>query len=332
MDSFIFAVNAVTPLVLIVALGYIIKRIGIITTEAARSLNKMVFRVLLPANLFLNVYSIESISNIRPGFVLYAVLATIALFILGLIYIRFATKAPNRRGALLQAVFRSNYALIGVSLASSVFGANGEACAALLSAFLVPLYNILAVITLTVFEPVKEGGENHKIDVVRILLGIVKNPLAISVFAGIAVLGIREAFVSFGLHFRLSDVVPVYKSLEMLSKSATSLALIALGAQFEFSAIVTLKREIICATLTRVVFVPLLGLGVALLCFEFTGAEYAALLAAFATPVAVSSVPMAQEMRADAVLAGQAVIWTTITSSVTLFLFVFALRALRIFV
>lgn len=331
MESLIFAVNAVMPIVLLVALGYFIKRIGLLPVNIAKALNKIVFRVLLPANLFMNVYSIEALSDVKFGFGLYALGATLVLFLIGLLYVRFSTKEHVRRGAMLQAVFRSNYALIGVSLASALFGAEGEKSAALLSAFIVPLFNILAVIALTVYEPIAEGEKKHKISISKIGIGVLKNPLALSVFIGLAVLGIRALFVKGGIEFRLSDVVPVYSALGMLSRSATTLALLALGAQFEFSAVKELKREIITATLTRVVAVPLLGIGAALIFFEFTGAEYAALLAAFATPVAVSSVPMAQEMRSDATLAGQIVVWTTLSSGVTMFLFVFALKAMGIF-
>ncbi|MBR2466343.1 MAG: AEC family transporter [Clostridia bacterium] len=332
MDSLIFAFNAVLPIVLVVALGYFIKRIKLVTVGTAKELNKIVFRVLLPANLFLSVYKIDSLASVNLTFVLFAVVATVALFALGLIYVRFATKEYSRRGALLQAVFRSNYALIGVSLVVEIFGESGSGSAALLAAFIVPLFNILAVITLTVFEPVAEGEEKHKISVKRIVIGILKNPLALSVFTGLAVLGIRACFVRFDLSFRLSDLSPVSSVLEMLSRSATPLALVALGAQFEFSAVKEMKREIISATVVRLIFVPLLALGSAVLFFRFTGPEYAALIAAFASPVAVSSVPMAQEMRGDATLAGQIVVWTTLFSSVSLFLFIFALRALGVLV
>lgn len=332
MDSFIFAFNAVLPIVLTVALGYFIKRIGLVSVSTAKELNKIVFRILLPANLFLSVYKIDSFASVNFAFVLFAVIATIALFAFGLIYINFATKEYSRRGALLQATFRSNYALIGVPLVVEIFGESGSASAALLAAFIVPLFNILAIITLTVFEPVAKGEEKRKINIKKILMGILKNPLAFSVFLGLAVLGIRACFVSFDISFRLTDLTPVSSVLEMLSRSATPLALIALGAQFEFSAVKEMKREIISAIFARLLFAPLVTLGTAVLFFNFTGPEYAAFIAAFASPVAVSSVPMAQEMRADATLAGQIVVWTTIFSSATIFLFIFALRAIGVLV
>ena len=331
MDSVLFAVNAVLPIVLIVALGYMLKCYGMLSKDLAKVLNKVVFFVLLPANLYLNVYNISSLSEVSFGFVIYAVLATLVLFFLGIGYAYLVTKKDASRGAIIQAVFRSNYALIGVPLATALFGAVGAKSAALLCAFIVPTYNILAVITLTVFEPLGEGQSRRRIDVKRILMSVLKNPLAVSVFAGLITLGIRAIFVNFNLHFRLSDITPVYDAAKMLSSAATPVALLALGAGFEFAVLGKMKSEIIIATAVRIVAVPALGLGVAFFAFDFTGGEYAALVAAFATPVAVSSVPMAQEMNADAELAGQIVVWTTIFSGLTMFLFIFALKSLGAF-
>ena len=98
--------------------------------------------------------------------------------------------------------------------------------------------------------------------------------------------------------------------------------------QFEFSAVKSLRREILFGTLARVVAVPLLGIGVAFLFFKntFSGAHFAAFVALFATPVAVSSVPMTQEMGGDTALAGQLVVFTTLFSAVSIFLASFLLR------
>jgi predicted permease len=146
-------------------------------------------------------------------------------------------------------------------------------------------------------------------------------------------LGIRALFTELGIQFRISEIPAIYKSLTYLSNIATPLSLLVLGAQFEFSAIPALKREIIFGVLLRSVIVPVLGIGVAYLFFResFGGAQFAALVATFCTPVAVSSVPMAQEMGADTDLAGQLVVFTIVTSAFTIFVASFLLRAVGIF-
>lgn len=328
MDSFLFALNAVLPIIIMVAIGYLLKKIGFINSDLAKSLNKLVFRIFLPAMLFLNVYNIAAISELNLTYVAYAITAVAVIFFIAIPLVMLLTPDSRRRGSLLQATFRSNYALIGIPLAASLYGDPGVAVAALLSAFSIPVFNVLAVVSLSLF---RDGGERPSVK--KILIGIAKNPLIGAVLCGVLVLGVRALFVEWHIGFRLSDITPLMKVLGYLSDLATPIALIVLGAQFEFSAISSMKREIIVGTAVRTVAVPLFGLGIAYIIFGnvFGGAEFAALVALFATPVAVSSVPMAQEMDADATLSGQLVVWTTVVSSVTVFLSTLILDLLNVF-
>ncbi len=325
MTDFMFAVNATAPIVLMVAVGYVLKRVGMLNGDVAKVLNKLVFRVFLPAMLFLNMYKIQDLADVDFGFVLYAVIATLVLFCLALVAVIFFTKENAKRGALIQAVFRANYALVGIPLATSLFGDEGAIAATVLSAFLIPVFNSLAVVGLSIFSSGKKPS------VKKILIGIIKNPLIQSIALGFVALGIRAVFVKCGIAFRLTDVEPVYKTLSSLSSVATPLALLALGAQFELSAIPHLKKHIIFGIVTRNFIVPLLGLGIAYFIGIFNGAHFATFVAVFCTPVAVSSVPMAQEMDADVSLAGQLVIWSTLFSALSIFLASYVLKLLGVF-
>ena len=328
MKSLIFATNATLPIVLTVALGYFIKRLGILTPQIASHINKIVFQVLLPAMLFLNVYNISDLGSVAPGYLVYVIVALMLIFAAAVPVVLAVSPRPGARGALLQAVFRSNYALIGIPLAQSLCGGEGVAAATLLMAVSIPLLNVLAVVSLSIFN---QDGSRPSLK--KILLEVVRNPLIQGVAAGILALAIRVVFAETGVQFRLSDLTPVFKVLEYLSGVATPLALLVLGAQFEFSAVSSLKREILFGVAMRTAVVPLIGLGAAFLFFkeQFTGAHFASFIAMFATPVAVSSVPMAQEMNGDVTLAGQLVVWTTLLSAFTVFLATFLLRLAGIF-
>lgn len=329
IDALVFSANAVLPIVMLIALGYFLKRIGMLTTPFLDVGNKLTFRVLIPVMLFLNVYNINSFSEINFWFVLYGVAAVIVIFLVGIpIYCAF-TKDPAKRGTLIQSIFRSNYAIIGIPLATSLFGDKGAAAAGVMSAFCVPLFNVLAVITLTIFN---NSTTKSKIDVKKILLGIVKNPLIIGTVAGLAVLGIRELFVAGGIEFRLRDIEFLYTSLNNVKNICTPFALIILGGKFEFSAVGRLKKEIIFGTFMRVVTVPVVGLlGAYFLVPGIAGEHFATYVGVFATPVAVSSAIMAKEMGADDELAGQLVVWTSLVSAVSIFIYVTILRSIGIF-
>ena len=325
MTDILFAINATAPIVLMVVVGYFLKRIGLLDPSLGKALNKLVFRVFLPAMLFLNMYKIQSFADIDFTFVWYTLGATVILFAIAIPTVRMMTKENPKRGALLQSVFRANYALVGIPLATSLFGEAGGIMATVLSAFIIPVFNTLAVVGLCLFSSDKRPS------VKKVLVGVAKNPLIQSIAAGFVALGIRAVFVRLGVSFRLTDLEPIYKTLSSLSSVATPLALLVLGAQFELSAIPELKRYITFGVVVRNFAVPFIGLGVAYLLGCFEGAHFATFVAVFCTPVAVSSVPMAQEMDADVTLAGQLVIWSTVFSAISIFLASYALKVLGVF-
>ena len=326
MDAFLFAIGAVMPLVLIVALGYYLKKTGLFSAALGKSVNKVVFKILIPATVFLNIYKINDVSDVDPSYIIYVAIFTAVIFLASLPLSGLITKTPDRRGVISQVIYRSNYALVGLPLVELICGSDGISEAALLSVVSVSFFNAFAVVSLSVF---KEGKAT--ISIKKILVDIIKNPLIIAIALGLCCLLTRKALVSFDVGFRLSQITPVYKAIGYISSAATPVALLCLGAQFEFSAIRSMRREIVCGVLLRTFVVPALGLGIAYAFFDFNAGMFAAMIASFATPVSVSSTPMAQEMGGDVELAGQLVLWTTVASSVTLFGFICALRLLGVF-
>lgn len=326
MNSFLFAVNAVLPIILMVVLGYVLKKIGWMTKSFAEAANKLAFHVFLPVLLFSNVYKISSPGEIELGYILYTLLAVFLIFLISIPLVCLVTKKNDRRGPLLQSTFRSNFAHVGIPLAMSMFGDGGVATASLLSTALIPLFNVLAVISLSLF---RKGGE--KVSIQNIVKGILKNPLIHGVVLGIVFLLLREGLAAKNISFDLMKVDFIAKPINYLAGIATPLALISLGAEFEFSAAGEMKKEILFGVLFRTVFVPVAALGIALCLGIFRGEHFASFVAAFATPVAIASVPMAQEMDADSSLAGQLVIWSTIASGITVFFYTFFLKIIGIF-
>lgn len=327
------AINAVLPIILLILLGYFLKQKGFITKDFVKIGNKLVFKVCLPCMLFINVYNIESFAEIRWDIVGYAVVMILVIFVLGMITAVCTTDVAERRGALWQCAFRSNFAIIGLSLAGALGGDEAMAVAAVLSAFSIPVFNILGVIALSVFLK-NADGKSH--DVKNILLNIVKNPLIIGVTLGLLCLGIRTIQVElFGeVVFALNrETKFLYTAINNLKAIASPFALIVLGGQFEFSAVKGLLKEIVVGTVWRIVLAPLLGIGGAILLSKYTNLlscgvnEFPALIALFGSPVAVSSAVMAGSMGNDEQLATQLVVWTSICSIVTVFLTVCILMA-----
>lgn len=334
LSIFNAAFNAVVPIILIVLLGYFLRQKQFLSDDFLRIGNKLVFRVLLPVLLFMNVYNIPSFSSIRWDIVLYCVGITFLLFGVGLAVALVGTPVPQRRGVILQCCFRSNFALIGLPLAAAVGNDEAVALVSVLFAFTIPLFNTLAVIALTMFLP---QGDKKSSSIGGILLSVVRNPLIIGVALGLVVLLARELQRSFcgEVVFRLSEDLPFLHSfLTSVKSAATPLGLLVMGGQFDFSATKAMKREILIGTLARLVLAPLIGVGLGIVLSQFTNLlhlgqnDYPALVALYGTPTAVSSAIMAGEMDNDQQLAVQLVVWTSIGSVFTVFAMICALMAM----
>lgn len=328
----ITAANAVVPIVLLILLGYWLRQKNFLTGEFVKIGNKLVFKICLPCSLFINVYDVAGFEIIQWDVVLYCVVMVFVVCVLGVVLAVSTTKRLSYRGSIAQSVFRSNMAIIGLSLASALGGAGAVAMTSVVSAFTVALFNVLAVFVLSMFA---EGDGKGKTDFRKILLNIVKNPLIIGIALGMLCLVIRSLQTSlFGQPVFLlkRDLKFAYTVLNNLKSLASPFALIVMGGQFTFSAVKGMWKEILSGTLGRIVLAPALGIGLAVVLnslgvFSWDGSVYPALIALFGSPTAVSSAIMAGQMGADEQLATQLVVWTSIGSIFTIFLTVVMLMS-----
>ncbi|MCQ2506659.1 MAG: AEC family transporter [Lachnospiraceae bacterium] len=336
MDNLIFAFNAIAPIILTIVLGYVLKRCGLLSEQFLKIGNKLVFNVSLPCMLFINVYSIESLETIDTDLIAYACIATLIIFCFGILIAFFTTKEPKKRGVMLQCVFRSNYAIIGLPLAQQLGGEKALQVASVLSAVSIPLFNMLAVIALLMF--LETGNIWNQIR--RVFINILKNPLIIGVFAGVVAVFLRSIIPlnAYGeAVFSLKNDLPfLHTSIKYLSNLTTPLALIILGGRFDFSSTKDNLKEIIIAVTARVIIVPTLAIGVAVYLSEYVNFlsigrnAYPAMVALYASPVAVASAIMAEQMKNDGKLAGQLVVWTSLISIFTIFFVVVILRSMNL--
>ena len=326
------AVNAVMPIILLIGVGYWLKRAGWINDNFIKVGKTLVFKLFLPCSLFVNIYNVSGIGAIPWSIVLYSVFMLVVVFGLGFLCAKLCTKDDRRKGVVWQCSFRSNFAIIGLPLASALGGSAGAAMSAVLSAFTIPTYNVLSIVALSTY--VSQSGRKKR-TIGQFILEVLRNPLTIGVFLGLGALVIRSAQDAiFGeVVFSLKrDVEFAYDALSSLKAIASPLGLIVLGGQCEFSAVKGMKNEIITSTLCRIVIAPAIAILGAVLLSKFTpllscgNPEYATLIALFGAPVSVSSAVVAA-MDNDEQLAAQLVVWTSLGSTFTIFLAVCIMMA-----
>lgn len=322
IDVFVYALNAIVPILLLVLLGYALKRTGLFTQDWLRRTNHFNFHYCLMALMFCNVYSLDDLGEIDWSLALYLLASLFVLTLLGLLLARFAAQRRNQRGVLIQAAFRSNCAIIGVALAEALAEPGGVALLSALQAPTVIYFNFVAVLALSHYA---EGKQPNLRETLR---GVAENPLIRGLVLGLLALALRSVLPRDAAGepvFTLSGSLPfLYSAISSLSKVASPLALIVLGGQFEFGEARQVGRPLVLGVLSRLVLAPAVGfalffLAVHLGFFEATPTVISALIPIYSTPVAAASSVMATEMGADDVLAGQLVVWTTALSLFTLF-------------
>ncbi len=304
--------NAVLPMCLIMALGYGTRRLGWIRREEIFAINKIAFRIFLPCLLYYNVYCSDLSGSFDPLLMAYAVGGVLLTFGLSLGYTLLTEKLPERRGVMIQGMFRSNYVIMGIPVATALLGSDQLGTVSILIAVVVPLFNMLAVVVLEVFR-----GQKPK--PLHVLGQIVKNPLVIASALGILTLaaGIRLPHI-------------LERTIQNVSAIASPLQLFLLGAFFQFSGLKTYRRELVTVSAAKLIVSPGLFLGLAAL-LGFRGVAFVSLIGIFASPTAVNSFTMAQQMGGDAELAGDIVVTTSAVSILTMFLWVFLFKSLGMF-
>ena len=309
MNSLSLALQVVLPIFLLLALGYLLRRAGLVDEHTLAGCNTLVFRVFLPAVLFRNIYTTDLHSAFNGRLMLYTAAITVLTFVLLVLFIPLTEKDPKKRGSMIQGVYRTNFILFSIAITDALYGPGYGGVAAMLVAVVIPLSNIL-----TVF--IMEYYRSGRVEPRKMLAGMAKNPLILASLLGLA-------FLLSGL--RLPDVVT--SVLGDMGSVATPLALIVLGGTFQFRGLSSSFRPLLVCMLANLVLVPLIFLPPAA-ALGFRGPQIAALLALLASPTSVSSYAMACEMGADGPLAGQIVVVNSAASVFTLFLWIFALSSL----
>ncbi|MBQ4551680.1 MAG: AEC family transporter [Clostridia bacterium] len=309
MENLILSFNVVLPLFLNIALGYALRCMHMMDEFTQKNLNKLVFKVFLPIYVFNNIYTTNIAVAFQPGLVALTMGGVLAIFAFLMAFVPKVETDNAKRGVMIQAIFRSNFVLFGLPVAVSLCGENNVGPTSLLVGFVVPVFNVLAVVCLEAFR-------GSKPDVKKMLRGIATNPLIIASVLGIA-MNLAGLPLPTGVH----------KSITDLGRIATPLALVALGAGFQFGRIRGYTRQLLICISGKLVLCPLLMLTLAAM-LGFRNEMLVPVLALFGSPVATSSYTMAELMGGDGTLAGSLVVLTTAFSIFTMFLFIFGLKQL----
>ncbi|WP_305767084.1 AEC family transporter [Candidatus Epulonipiscium viviparus] len=315
LTNFIVSLNAIAPLFILIAIGYILKRIGKVDEAFVKQANYIVFKVSLPMTLFDTVYAVDIEGFFDPHLIAYATIALIAVATVMFFVTPKFIAEPTTAASFAQSSFRGNFVLLGSVLSLQLFGPAGSLPTISLIPVVVPVIMVLSIIVLRVLS---QDAEAEKVNIAKVTIEIVTNPV---------IVGILAAILCKTLDVTLPAMATT--SINYLGTLATPLALIALGVQLQFKGIEKFGLVLAC-TAIKLIAVPLLVLTPAYF-IGFTSYEMGALFILFSAPAGISNYALAYSMKCDYEFTGHMVVVSTLSSLVTMIAGIMIFKTLEVF-
>lgn len=311
MENLIFSLNATVPIFLLMILGFLLKKLGVIDDVFASKMNKFVFLVPLPALLFEDLSTVDFAQVWNMKFVLFCFVVTLVCIILAAL-VSFLWHDKSIQGEFIQASYRSSAALLGIAFIQNIYGNAGMAPLMIIGS--VPLYNIMAVVVLSFFKPDRKKLDKEVWKTT--LKGIVTNPIILGIAAGLLWSALRLPMPSI-LEKTVSDIGAV----------ATPLGLMAMGASFDIKKAFGKVKPAAAASVMKLVLFAALFLPLAVW-MGFRREELVAILVMLSSATTVSCYVMARNMGHEGVLTSSVVMLTTLFSAFTMTGWLYILRSM----
>ncbi|MBS6610670.1 MULTISPECIES: AEC family transporter [Peptoniphilus] len=302
MENLLMGFNIVSPVFLVLLLGYFAKQRGHIDDNFVDKGTWIVFYLALPFKLFYDIKNAR-IESLHPKYVLYILLGVIFVIFLSLIIGKvIGIKDKRKLSAFVHCAYRSNFVYVGFPILDILYnGAPSMEHMIVIVSFGLTLYNISAIILLTYYSE----SEEKRISFLDIIVKIIKNPMIIGVVFG--------ALFNF-LH------IPVYsgvdKAIEMVSKISTPMSLILIGASLNFESSKSDFKLMFLSAFIKTVLAPLILIPTGKW-LGFTNMELGIAYVFWATPCAANCFIFTRQMNSDYEFASKIITLSFIMSIVT---------------
>lgn len=311
MSLFIEILNIVLPVFIVIGLGTLLRRIGLINSEFLHHTNRLVYYLCLPLLLFYKIGTANFSANFNSRLVVASVGAVAVVFLFSFAYASLRKYPADVRGVFSQGAFRGNIAYVGLAISLNAYGEIGLTKAGILMGFLVPFLNFFAIIALLLPHRDSSGQTGGKFWLKQLLF----NPLILASFAGI-------------IWSYLAIPLPllVDRSLNIATGMTLPLALIAIGGGFSLQKLRGDILTTILASSGKIIVLPLIAM-VFLKMLGVTGIDFGIGILIAGTPAATANYIMAHELHGDAELAGSIVMFSTLASVITYTIALYLLRS-----
>ncbi len=297
----LFTFEIVAPIFFLILIGSALQRTNLVSDVFVKQSSNFVFNISLPALIFVKLSNVSIEETFDESLIIISMIFVFVIFLISWGVSTFLTKTPEDQGAFIQGSFRSNFAIVGLAIILGMFGEESLGKAALLLAFIMPLYNILAVISLTV-----PFHQERKIKLGKIIWDILTNPLIVA-----AIISIMFSI------FEIKIWSPIEKTMNYLGIIALPLALVGIGATLKINRIIKASTLAFTSSFLKIVLFPTMAVIVGL-AVGFQSNDLGIFFVLIATPTAIASFVMAEAMHCNSKLAGDIIAISTVLSIFTI--------------
>ena len=302
MTNTLFIINTVSPIFLIVVIGWTLRKIGVIQENFIKHSIKFVFNVTLPILIFLKLAIADFSTIFDSGIIILVYGCMFIVFILGWLLARIFIKKGNGRGVFIQGGFWPNNVIIGLALIMNVFGEDAVSKMIMILVFLIPLDYMMSVVALTISDRHDKMGKAMS----EMIKTIALNPVIIAAVAAII--------------FSLVQV-PIPNVLivtgNYIAAITIPLALIGVGGSMKIKHLQNTSFITLGALILKLLVTPLIATSLGYFT-GYIGIELGIIFIIFACPTAIMSFVLADSMTPHGEIAGNIVLITTLVSSITI--------------
>ena len=289
------------PFFAVIGLGYLAGRRGFFTPEATGYLTKFVFYFALSAFLFRFSATLPFSALLRPDFI-FAYLSASALVYGFALLVALGRKVPLDEAAIeAHCAVIGNVGFLGVPMLALLMGPEAIGFVVMVLAVDLILFGSLIVMSIVG----SREGQVRFATLWALVLGLLKNPMIMSISAG---------FIWSGLGIPI--VAPLDEFLSMLGSAATPGALFAIGASLAFKSAERLQVATWISFLKLVMHPAAVAIS-ALFIFQVESYAASVMVAAAALPVAGNVYILAQHYAVAPVRVSASILISTFFSILT---------------
>lgn len=294
--------DILTPLYLLIALGYTLKKFQFPNEDFWPGIERMSYYILFPTLIFVALIK----ANIDLSLIGTLIVITLIPTIISGMIQWFGFISPSLTGpsfsSMFQGSLRSN-TIIALVIVAWIVPDKGLAIMAVILLIMVPMNNLLSILVLLRY------GKKDNLAPSNWWRGILRNPLILACASGLI-------FNILGISLPSSLV----ETAEFLGRSALPFALLAVGAGLKLDSLFSNKLIISFSSFSKLILAPFLSVGLCLLLEVDSDIAKSAIIFS-AMPTAVSCYILAKQMGGDAQGMAQIITFQTLMAAFTLPLF-----------